>query len=152
MEMLAAVFITPFMNMWDNPEFVLEVVIGGLLSGVMYSLVALGFVLIFKASGVFNFAQGTMVLFAALTFVGMIERGVPIWGAFVIAAAVMVLLAAAIERLMLRRLVKQEPIILFMATIGLAFFLDGFGQLVWGSDVHTTRSACRWRAAISTMR
>jgi branched-chain amino acid transport system permease protein len=136
MEMLAAVFLTPFANMWDNPEFVLEVIIGGLLSGVMYSLVALGFVLIFKASGVFNFAQGTMVLFAALTFVGMIERGVPIWGAFVIAAAVMVLLAFAIERLMLRPLVNQEPIILFMATIGLAFFLDGFGQLVWGSDVH----------------
>ena len=136
MELLAAVFLTPFANMWDNPEFVLEVVIGGLLSGVMYSLVALGFVLIFKASGVFNFAQGTMVLFAALTFVGMIERGVPIWGAFVIAAAVMVLLAVAIERLMLRPLVNQEPIILFMATIGLAFFLDGFGQLVWGSDVH----------------
>jgi len=136
MDFLQALFLTPFGNMWDNPEFLLEVVIGGLLSGVMYSLVALGFVLIFKASGVFNFAQGTMVLFAALTFVGMIERGVPIWGAFVIATAVMVLLAAAIERLMLRRLVNQEPIILFMATIGLAFFLDGFGQLVWGSDVH----------------
>jgi branched-chain amino acid transport system permease protein len=136
MDLLQALFLTPFGNMWDNPEFLLEVVIGGLLSGVMYSLVALGFVLIFKASGVFNFAQGTMVLFAALTFVGMIERGVPIWGAFAITAAVMVLLAAAIERLMLRRLVNQEPIILFMATIGLAFFLDGFGQLVWGSDVH----------------
>jgi branched-chain amino acid transport system permease protein len=136
MDFLQALFLTPFGNMWDNPEFLLEVVIGGLLSGVMYSLVALGFVLIFKASGVFNFAQGTMVLFAALTFVGMIERGVPIWGAFVIAAAVMVLLAVAIERLMLRPLVNQEPIILFMATIGLAFFLDGFGQLVWGSDVH----------------
>ena len=136
MDFLQALFLTPFGNMWDNPEFLLEVVIGGLLSGVMYSLVALGFVLIFKASGVFNFAQGTMVLFAALTFVGMIERGVPIWGAFVIAVAVMVLLAIAIERLMLRPLVNQEPIILFMATIGLAFFLDGFGQLVWGSDVH----------------
>jgi branched-chain amino acid transport system permease protein len=136
MELLAAVFLTPFANMADNPEFVLEVAIGGLLSGVMYSLVALGFVLIFKASGVFNFAQGTMVLFAALTFVGMIERGIPVWSAFVIAAAVMVLLAVAIERLMLRPLVNQEPIILFMATIGLAFFLDGFGQLVWGSDVH----------------
>src|SRR5437868_10449392 len=136
MEMLAAVFLTPFANMWDNPEFVLEVIIGGLLSGVMYSLVALGFVLIFKASGVFNFAQGTMVLFAALTFVGMMERGVPIWGAFVIAAAVMVLLAFAVERAMLRPLVNQEPIILFMATIGLSFFLDGFGQLVWGGDVH----------------
>src|SRR5947207_4580039 len=121
MEMLAAAFLTPFANMWDNPEFGLEVIIGGLLSGVMYSLVALGFVLIFKASGVFNFAQGTMVLFAALTFVGMIERGVPIWGAFVIAAAAMVLLAFAIERLMLRPLVNQEPIILFMATIGSLF-------------------------------
>ena len=136
MDFLAAVFLTPFANMADNPEFVLEVVIGGLLSGVMYSLVALGFVLIFKASGVFNFAQGTMVLFAALTFVGLLEHGVPVWGAFAAATAVMVVLAVAVERLMLRPLVNQEPIILFMATIGLAFFLDGFGQLVWGGDVH----------------
>ena len=136
MEMLETVFVTPFANIANNPEFVLEVVIGGLLSGVMYSLVALGFVLIFKASGVFNFAQGTMVLFAALTFVGLIERGLPIWGAFVIATAVMVLLAVAVERLMLRPLVNQEQIILFMGTIGLAFFLDGFGQLLWGGDVH----------------
>ena len=133
---LAAVFLTPFVNMWDNPQFLLEVIIGGLLSGVMYSLVALGFVLIFKASGVFNFAQGTMVLFAALTFVGTIEHGVPVWGAFVIAVAVMILLAVAVERLMLRPLVNQEKIILFMATIGLAFFLDGLGQLLWGGDVH----------------
>jgi branched-chain amino acid transport system permease protein len=136
MDIVSAIFVSPFANMADNPEFVLEVVIGGLLSGVMYSLVALGFVLIFKASGVFNFAQGTMVLFAALTFVGLLERGAPVWGAFVIAVAVMVLLAIAVERLVLRPLVNQEPIILFMATIGLAFFLDGFGQLVWGADVH----------------
>jgi branched-chain amino acid transport system permease protein len=136
MDVITALFLTPFANMADNPEFVLEVVIGGLLSGVMYSLVALGFVLIFKASGVFNFAQGTMVLFAALTFVGLLEHGVPVWGAFVAATAVMVVLAIAVERLMLRPLVNQEPIILFMATIGLAFFLDGFGQLVWGGDVH----------------
>src|SRR5215469_10156684 len=136
MDVLAAVFLTPFGNMWDNPPFVLEVIIGGLLSGIMYSLVALGFVLIYKASGVFNFAQGTMVLFAALTFVGLLEHGLPIWAAFVIATAVMVLLAIAIERLMLRPLVNQEQIILFMATIGLAFFLDGFGQLVWGGAVH----------------
>ena len=136
MDVVHAVFFAPFANMADDPEFVLEVVIGGLLSGVMYSLVALGFVLIFKASGVFNFAQGTMVLFAALTFVGLLERGVPVWGAFVAATAVMVVLAIAVERLVLRPLVNQEPIILFMATIGLAFFLDGFGQLVWGSDVH----------------
>src|SRR5690349_11698604 len=136
MEMLIALFITPLANMAENPEFVLEVVIGGLLAGVMYSLVALGFVLIFKASGVFNFAQGTMVLFAALTFVGLIERGLPVWAAFVAAIIVMVGIAFAVERAMLRPLVNQEPIILFMATIGLAFFLEGFGQLVWGGDVH----------------
>jgi branched-chain amino acid transport system permease protein len=136
MSEIASVTLGPLGNMWDNPKFVVEVIIGGLLSGVMYSLVALGFVLIFKASGVFNFAQGTMVLFAALTFVGLLERGLPIWGAFVIAAAVMALLAVAVERLILRPLVNQEPIILFMATIGLAFFLNGFGQLVWGGDVH----------------
>src|SRR5262249_5756632 len=136
MDVLTTVFVTPFANMWSNPEFVLEVIIGGLLSGVMYSLVALGFVLIYKASGVFNFAQGTMVLFAALTFVGLIEHGVPIWAAFIIAVVVMILLALAIERLVLRPLVNQEQIILFMATIGLAFFLEGFGQLVWGGDVH----------------
>jgi branched-chain amino acid transport system permease protein len=131
-----AVFVTPFANMWGNPEFVLEVVIGGLLAGVMYSLVALGFVLIFKASGVFNFAQGNMVLFAALTFVGLIEHHLPVWAAFAIATAVMIALAFAVERLMLRPLVNQEPIILFMATIGLAYFLDGFGQIAWGGDVH----------------
>ena len=136
MDVIQAIFVAPFANMWSNPEFVLEVIIGGLLAGVMYSLVALGFVLIYKASGVFNFAQGTMVLFAALTFVGLLERGVPLIAAFVIAGAVMVLIGIAVERLMLRPLVNQEQIILFMATIGLAFFLDGFGQLVWGGDVH----------------
>jgi branched-chain amino acid transport system permease protein len=136
MEVIQAVFLAPFAAMWDNPQFVVEVVIGGLLAGVMYSLVALGFVLIYKASGVFNFAQGTMVLFAALCFAGLIERGLPAAGSFVVAAAVMVLLAILVERLVLRRLINQEQIILFMATIGLAFFLDGFGQLVWGSDVH----------------
>jgi branched-chain amino acid transport system permease protein len=136
MEFLEALFVAPFASMWDNPAFLLEVVIGGLLTGVMYSLVALGFVLIYKASGVFNFAQGTMVLFAALTFVGLLERGAPVWAAFILAAIVMVALAFAIERLVLRPLVNQEQIILFMATIGLTFFLDGFGQYVWGGDVH----------------
>ena len=136
MEFLAAVFVTPFASMIDNPSFLLEVVIGGLLTGVMYSLVALGFVLIYKASGVFNFAQGTMVLFAALTFVGLLERGLPLWVAFVLAVIVMVALAFVIERAVLRPLVNQEQIILFMATIGLTFFLDGFGQIVWGDDVH----------------
>ncbi len=136
MEFLDAVFVTPFASMWDNPEFLLEVLIGGLLTGVMYSLVALGFVLIYKASGVFNFAQGTMVLFAALTFVGMLEKGMPVWAAFLVAATVMTAMAFAIEWVVLRPLVNQEQIILFMATIGLTFFLDGFGQLVWGGDVH----------------
>jgi branched-chain amino acid transport system permease protein len=101
----------------------------------MYSLVALGFVLIYKASGVFNFAQGVMVLFAALTLVGLMERGAPIVVALALTMGVMVALAFAIERVVLRPLVNQEQIILFMATIGLNFFLEGFGELVWGSDV-----------------
>ncbi|MFC3676272.1 branched-chain amino acid ABC transporter permease [Ferrovibrio xuzhouensis] len=115
--------------------FFFEVLIGGLMAGVMYSLVALGFVLIFKASGVFNFAQGAMVLFAGLFFVGFIELGVPLWISLIFTIAVMVLLAGAIERLVLRHLVNQEGIILFMATIGVSFFLDGFGQMIWGSNV-----------------
>jgi branched-chain amino acid transport system permease protein len=113
----------------------LEVLIGGLLTGVLYSLVALGFVLIFKASGVFNFAQGAMVLFAALALVRFMEV-VPLWAALLGAAAVMVALAFAIERIVLRPLVNQEPIILFMSTLGIAFFLDGFGQSLFGSDVY----------------
>jgi branched-subunit amino acid ABC-type transport system permease component len=111
------------------------VVIGGILAGVMYSLVALGFVLIFKASGVFNFAQGVMVLFAALSLVGLIERGVPILLAIALTAVIMLVLAVVIERVILRYMVNQEPIILFMATIGLTFFLEGFGEALWGSDV-----------------
>lgn len=135
MEILHAVFIAPWLDMWTSPVFFAEVVISGLLTGVMYSLVALGFVLIFKASGTFNFAQGVMVLFAALTLVGLMEKGVPVWLALILTAAVMVVLAIVIERVMLRPLVNQEHIILFMATIGLAFFLEGFGELIWGSNV-----------------
>src|SRR5882724_6556085 len=135
MEFLEAIFVTPFAAIADNPLFLLEVTIGGLLTGVMYSLVALGFVLIYKASGIFNFAQGVMVLFAALTFVGQINLGLPIWLALISTIAVMVGLAFVIERVVLRPLVNQEPIILFMATIGITFFLTGFGQLVWGSDI-----------------
>ncbi len=101
----------------------------------MYSLVALGFVLIFKASGVFNFAQGVMVLFAALTLVGLMEKGVPVWLALILTMVVMVALAFAVERFMLRPLVNQEHIILFMATIGLTYFLEGFGETLWGSNV-----------------
>ena len=115
--------------------FFFEVAIGGLLSGVMYSLVALGFVLIFKASGVFNFAQGAMVLFAALTLVGFHEHGLPMWMAIIVTLFAMILLAIVIERVVLSHLVNQEHIILFMSTIGIAYFLDGFGQTIWGSEV-----------------
>ena len=135
MDMLNAVFIAPFVDMVSYPVFFTEVVVSGLLTGVMYSLVALGFVLIFKASGVFNFAQGAMVLFAALTLVGLMERGVPVWAALGLAVMVMVVLAFTIERFMLRHLINQEGIVLFMATIGLAFLLEGFGEMVWGSNV-----------------
>ena len=116
--------------------YFIEVTTGGLLAGVMYSLVALGFVLIFKASGIFNFAQGVMALFAALTLVGLMEKlGVPAWVAIVMTIGVMILLAWLIERLVLQHLVNQDPIILFMATIGLAYVLEGVGDLMWGSDV-----------------
>jgi branched-chain amino acid transport system permease protein len=135
MEILNDLVITPFSSMAENPEFVLEVVIGGLLTGVMYALVALGFVLIYKASGIFNFAQGVMVLFAALCFVGLLQLGLPLILAFLGSVAIMIALAFAIERVVLRPLVNQEPIILFMATIGITFFLTGFGQLLWGGNV-----------------
>jgi branched-chain amino acid transport system permease protein len=119
-----------------NYSFFFEVLIGGLLSGVMYALVALGFVLIYKASGVFNFAQGAMVFFAALTCVGIIDKfGVSLWLAIPLTMAVMVLLSLAIERVVLRRLVNQPEITLFMATIGLTFFIEGLAQLLWGSQV-----------------
>src|SRR5438105_9407885 len=113
----------------------LETLIGGLLTGVLYSLVALGFVLIFKASGVFNFAQGAMVLFAALSLARLAEF-MPLPIALVLAVAIMIALAYAIEFLVLRHLVNQEGIILFMATLGIAYFLEGFGQSIWGSDIY----------------
>ncbi|HET7098574.1 MAG TPA: branched-chain amino acid ABC transporter permease [Casimicrobiaceae bacterium] len=119
-----------------NWQFFLEVLIGGLLAGVMYSLVALGFVLIYKASGVFNFAQGAMVFLAALTFVSLTERHINFWLAIAITLAVMVVLGIAIERLVLRPLVNQPQITLFMATIGLTFVLEGLSQIVWGSQPH----------------
>src|SRR5919197_6006788 len=127
--------VTPFRDIVTAPTFFAEVLIGGIATGLLYSLVALGFVLIFKASGVFNFAQGVMVLFAALTLVGLMERGVPVVLALVLTIAAMVALAFAIERIVLRPLVNQEHIILFMATIGLNFFLEGFGEMLWGANV-----------------
>ncbi len=119
-----------------NVAFFFEVLIGGLLAGVMYSLVALGFVLIYKASGVFNFAQGAMVFFAALTFISLVERGMNFWVALIVTLAVMVVLGIATEKIVLRPLVNQPPITLFMATIGLTFVLEGLSQLVWGSQPH----------------
>jgi branched-chain amino acid transport system permease protein len=135
MNLFTTVVVGPLADMLSAPTFFAEVLLGGLMAGVMYSLVALGFVLIFKASGVFNFAQGVMVLFAALTLVGQIERGVPIWIALLLTTGVMIALAFAIERVMLRPLVNQGPFTLLMATIGLTFFLEGVGELVWGSNV-----------------
>ena len=127
--------------------FLVETVISGLLTGVMYSLVALGFVLIFKASGVFNFAQGVMALFAGLTLAGFLSGTIPIthrinaaiamppWLAIIATVLVMIGLAILIERFVLRHLINQEPIILFMMTLGLAYVLEGAGDLLWGSDV-----------------
>ena len=117
-------------------QFLIEVLVGGLLSGVMYSLVAIGFVLVYKTSGVLNFAQGSMLLFAALTFVSLIERHVPFVLALAVTFAVMVLLGIAIERLVLRPLVNKPPITLFMATLGLAYIIEGAAQLMWGTQVH----------------
>ncbi|WP_307704225.1 branched-chain amino acid ABC transporter permease [Variovorax paradoxus] len=117
-------------------SFFAEVLIGGLLSGVMYSLVAIGFVLIYKTSGVLNFAQGAQLLFAALTFVSLVERGMPFALALVLTFALMVLLGLAIERTVLRPLVNQPPITLFMATLGLSYVIEGVAQLVWGTQVH----------------
>ncbi len=134
--LMAAGALAPFaMASTRLPQW-LEVVLGGLMSGVLYSLVALGLVLIFKASGVFNFAQGAMVLFAALSLVRLMEH-MPLAAALALTVAIMVALAWLIERLVLRPLVNQEGIVLFMATLGIAYFLDGFGQLVWGSDIYT---------------
>ena len=116
--------------------FRLEVLIGGLLAGIMYTMVALGFVLIYKASGVFNFAQGAMVLFAALTFVTLSEHGLAFPWALAASVAVMLALGVTIERVVLRPLVNAAPMALFLATLGLAFVLEGFAQLIYGTQVH----------------
>ena len=116
--------------------FGLEVLIGGMLSGVMYSLVAIGFVLIYKSSGVFNFAQGTMLLFAALTFVSLTERQVNFWVAFTITSVVMVIMGLIIERTVMRPLANQSLLSLFMATVGVNYFLEGLAQGTWDSAVH----------------
>jgi branched-chain amino acid transport system permease protein len=144
--------------MSDQFLFATEVFFNGLMSGVLYALVALGFVLIYKASGIFNYAQGVMALFAAMTLVGIMEGQVPFshiinamfgtevhhfgWHvpallAILLTVGVMVVFAWLVQRIVMRHLVGQEPIILFMATIGLAYFLEGFSDLMWGSEIKT---------------
>ena len=134
MDLLYKIFIDPFVQMGAAPDLFVQTLWDGLVAGVLYSLIALGFVLIFKASGVFNFAQGIMVVFAALTLVGLHEHGIPAYVALAITIVVMFALAVAVEKLMLRPLVNQPDIILFMATFGLTYFLIGFGELVFGGD------------------
>lgn len=134
MNLLYQVFADPFVQMAGAPDLLVQTLWEGLVSGVLYSLTALGFVLIYKASGVFNFAQGIMVVFAALTLVGLYERGVPAPLAFLLAIGVMLVLAVCIERVVLRPLVNQPDIILFMATFGLTWFLIGLGELIFGGE------------------
>ena len=134
MELLYGIFIDPFVQMAQAPDLLVQTLWEGLVGGVLYALIALGFVLIFKASGVFNFAQGIMVVFAALTFVGLHGKGVPAFLALALTIVVMFVLAYGVERVMLRPLVNQPDIILFMATFGLTYFLIGFGELVFGGD------------------
>ena len=134
MSLLYSIFIDPFVQMGTAPDLLVQTLWEGLVAGVLYSLIALGFVLIFKASGVFNFAQGIMVVFAALTLVGLNQHGVPAFLALALTLGVMFLLALAVERLVLRPLVNQADIILFMATFGLTYFLIGLGELIFGGE------------------
>jgi branched-chain amino acid transport system permease protein len=134
MHLLYQIFIDPFVQMGSAPDLLVQTLWEGLVAGVLYALIALGFVLIFKASGVFNFAQGIMVVFAALTLVGLHEHGVPAFLALALTIGVMFLLAWGVERAVLRPLVNQPDIILFMATFGLTYFLIGTGELVFGGD------------------
>jgi branched-chain amino acid transport system permease protein len=117
-------------------SFFLEVLLGGTLAGVMYSLVAIGFVLIYRASGVFNFAQGSFVLFAALTFVNLTERGIPFVVAFIVTLFVIFILVLLIDALILKHLINRSVITLFMATLGLSYVIEGLSQTVWGTQVH----------------
>ena len=116
--------------------FYLQIAVGGLLAGVMYSLIAVGFVLIYKSSKIFNFAQVAMVLGAALTFVSFIEMGVPFWLSLLITTLIMIVFGIAVERFALRKLANTSLLTLFMATVGLAFFVEGLAQFVWGGQVH----------------
>jgi len=131
---LYSIFVDPFVQMIGAPDLLVQTLWEGLVGGVLYALIALGFVLIFKASGVFNFAQGIMMVFAALTLVGLHEKGVPAFLALALTILVMGALAFAVERVILRPLVNQPDIILFMATFGLTYVLIGLGELVFGGN------------------
>jgi branched-chain amino acid transport system permease protein len=134
MELLYNILIDPFVQMVSLPDFFLQVIWEGFVAGILYALIALGFVLIFKASGVFNFAQGIMVVFAALTLVGLHEQGVPAFVALALTIGVMGVLAYLIERIVMRPLVGQPDIILLMSTIGLTIFLIGLGEFIFGGE------------------
>ena len=132
--MLNEIFIKPFADMVGAPDFLLQVLWEGLVSGILYALIALGFVLIYRSSRIFNFAQGIMVVFAALTLVGLHAMGVPAWICVILTLGVMFVLAVSIERVVLRPLVGQPDIILFMATIGITLFLIGLGEIIFGGE------------------
>ena len=132
--MLYDIFIRPFVEMVEAPDFLMQVLWEGLVSGILYALIALGFVLIYRSSRIFNFAQGIMVVFAALTLVGLHAMGIPAWISVTLTLGVMFVLAVTIERVVLRPLVGQPDIILFMATIGITLFLIGFGEIIFGGE------------------
>jgi branched-chain amino acid transport system permease protein len=134
MHFLYLAFVDPFVQMVQAPDLLAQTLWEGMVGGMLYALIALGFVLIFKASGVFNFAQGIMVVFAALTLVGLHDTGMPAFLALALTVLVMFVLALTIERAVLRPLVNQPDIILFMATFGITYFLIGFGEFVFGGD------------------
>jgi len=134
MDFVHSILVQPFADMFGAPDFLLQVIWEGLVSGVLYALIALGFVLIYKSSRIFNFAQGIMVVFAALTLIGLHAKGVPAFLALALTLVVMLVLAVGIERLVLRPLVNQPDLILFMATIGVTLFLVGFGEIIFGGE------------------
>lgn len=132
--MIHDILVAPFADMIEAPDFLMQVLWEGLVSGILYALIALGFVLIYRSSRIFNFAQGIMVVFAALTLVGLHAAGLPAWIAVAATLAVMFALAVTVERVVLRPLVGQPDIILFMATIGITLFLIGLGEIIFGGE------------------
>ena len=147
MDLLYSIFIDPFVQMVQVPDLFVQTLWEGLVSGVLYALIALGFVLIFKASGVFNFAQGAMVLLAGLALVRSLDllaaNGFPMWAAIVVgflfAAVIMSITAWLVERFVLGPLVNQDGLTLFMSTIGVTVIIEGAAQMIFGADVYPLR-------------